>query len=370
MPHAPQAICHAILSRSRPEDFGPTLLSDFTLDTGQSVAPHLLLGPLWSLYGLDLGAGVAVFVETPPELDLSTAAFVQIDQFKHAMRVISVPLPDLPAVAALMPEPDQRIFLLSMGRCGSTLASKMLAQVPCVYSLSEPGPYLALALARHSLPEADQANLIAALTRLCFRPRSAQDRILALKFHSQVLFQADLLWAAFPTAHFVFQYRDGVSWAKSFSRFMQMMNTPLLLQGEDMTRSWMMMTSAAPFSELQALHDTTQPLHHEDLLAPSWALHMQAYLRLRAMGMPLFPLRYNALNADPMGSASALLAHCNLPAPDADRFAGVLAQDSQEGTVLARSTTTSGYTADNARRFLGVLARVAPGLDANMVLPA
>lgn len=365
-----QALCHTILARSRPEDFGPTLLADFTLDKGQPVPPQTLLGPLWSLYGLDLAAGVAVFVETPPELDLSTAAFVQLDQFKHAMRVITVALPDLPAVAALMPEPDQRIFLFSMGRCGSALASKMLAQVPGVYSLSEPGPFLALALARHDLPRHEQQNLLSALTRLLFRPRSAQDRVLALKFHSQVLFQADLVWAAFPHARFVFQYRDGLSWAKSFSRFMQMMNAPLLLQGDDTRFSWMMMTAAAPFSDLQALHDTSQPLHHEDLLAPTWAQHMQEYQRLRNLGMPVFPLRYDALNADPAGSLAALLSRCGLPPLDPDRLAEVLAHDSQEGTVLARSASPSGFTADNADRFRALLSRVAPDLDPDTVLPA
>lgn len=369
MPQPAQALCHSILSRSRPDHFGPTLLSDFTLDPAQPVPPQTLIGPLWSLYGLDLAAGVAVFVETPPDLDLSTAAFVQLDQFKHALRVITVALPDLPAVAALMPEPDQRIFLFSMGRCGSTLASKMLAQVPGVYSLSEPGPYLALALARHSLPRADQQTLLASLTRLLFRPRSPQDRILALKFHSQVLFHADLIWAAFPDARVVFQYRDGVTWAKSFSRFMQKMNVPLLLQGDATTFSWMMMTAAAPLSELQALHDTNQPLHHEDLLAPTWARHMQEFQRLRSLGMPIFPLRYDALNADPAGSLTALLSHCGLPPLNPDRLAQVLAQDSQQGTVLARSAAPSGFSAENATRFRALLSRVAPGLDPDTVLP-
>ena len=370
MPQPAQALGHTILARSRPGDFGPTLLSDFTLDSGQPVPPQTVLGPLCSLYGLDLAAGVAVFVETPPELDLTAAAFVQLDQFKHALRVITVALPDLPAVAALMPEPDQRIFLFSMGRCGSTLASRMLAQVPGVYSLSEPGPFLTLALARHTLPRQDQQNLLSALTRLLFRPRSAQDRVLALKFHSQVLFQADLIWAAFPDARFVFQYRDGVTWAKSFSRFMQMMNVPLLLQGDATTFTWMMMTAAAPFSEFQALHDTSQPLHHEDLLAPGWARHMQEYQRLRGLQMPIFPLHYNALNTDPDGSLTTLLSHCGLAPLNPDRLAQVLAQDSQEGTVLARSASPPGFTADAANRFRAVLSRVAPGLDPDTVLPA
>ena len=124
---------------------------------------------------------------------------------------------------------------------------------------------------------------------------------------------------------------------------MQMMGTPMMLKGDDLDLSWMMLTTSAPMSELSALCDTSQPLHHEDILAPGWARHIQEYQRLRALGVPFFPLRYTALNSDPHGSARALLTHCNLPLPDATAFESVLAQDSQQGTQIARANSATGF---------------------------
>jgi hypothetical protein len=96
---------------------------------------------------------------------------------------------------------------------------------------------------------------------------------------------------------------------------------------------------------------------------------MQEFQRLRSLGMPIFPLRYDALNADPAGSLTALLSHCGLPPLNPDRLAQVLAQDSQQGTVLARRAAPSGFSAENATRFRALLSRVAPGLDPDTVLP-
>ena len=200
-------------SPARAADFGPTLLSDFTLDAGRPVALDSLRDPVWSLYGLDMATGQALFVELPPGLDLSTAAFLPVLQFARALRLVRVALDDLPAVAALMPKPDQLILMFSMGCCGSTLASKILTLVPGVRSLSEPGPFLTLALDRFRSAPARQRALVTALTHLMFRPLAASDRVLALKFHSQVLFQADHFFAAFPRASCVFRYRDGLTWA-------------------------------------------------------------------------------------------------------------------------------------------------------------
>ena len=140
---------------------------------------------------------------------------------------------------------------------------------------------------------------------------------------------------------------------------MQMMGTPMMLKGDDLDLSWMMLTASAPMSELSALCDTSQPLHHEDILAPGWARHIQEYQRLRALGVPFFPLRYTALNSDPHGSARALLTHCNLPLPDATAFESVLAQDSQQGTQIARATSATGFSPDNFARFRANLTRVA-----------
>lgn len=137
-----QSISHEILSRFRANEFGPTLVSDFVVDAGTPVDARTLLDPSWSLYELDLTERKAIFVQMPLDGDLTTAAFVQVTQFHDALRLITVALDDLEAVAAFMPEPDQRVLMFSMGRCGSTLVSRVLAQVPGVCTACpSPGPF-------------------------------------------------------------------------------------------------------------------------------------------------------------------------------------------------------------------------------------
>lgn len=364
------AIAHDILARHRPHEFGPTLLSDFTLDGGTQVPAETLLNPAWSLYGLDLLADQALFVEMPPGFDLSSAAFLSIQQFAQSLRLIRLPLDDLPAVAALMPRPDDLILMFSIGRCGSTLASRFLAQVDGVLSLSEPEPFMALALARNQMPHSRQQTLIPALTRLMFRPRSPADRILALKFHSQVLFQTDHFHNAFPDATYVFQYRDALSWANSFCRFMQIMGSPRHLQGPDLEFAWQMLSASAPFADFTAQFDMTAPIFQEHVLAAGWALYLQTYLDLRRAGVPFFPLRYNELNSDPHAQATALLAHCNLTVPDLDAALTVFHSDSQEGTSIGRDAPVTGFSPADFARFQTLLAGVAPHLDPNLILPA
>jgi hypothetical protein len=309
-----------------------------------------------------------MFVALPPQVDLSGATFLPITQHANALRVATVALEDLPSIAALMPEPRQRIFLFSMGRCGTTLVSKILSLVPEVWSLSEPHAFMTLALARNQMDLAAQATLIAAVTRLMYRPRGAQQDVLALKFHSQCLFHAELFFAAFPTATFIFQYRDGEAWANSFSHFLQNLGVPLKLDRGAGAVFWQMGTATAPLALLERVLDLDTDFTHASILAPIWALQMQEFLRLRSKGVPFFPMRYNALTSDPQGTLQALLAHCHLTAPDRDRLQQVLAADSQQGTQIARGKAVTSFTAEDYRQFKLMLARFAPDMPSGLVL--
>lgn len=203
-----------------------------------------------------------------------------------------------------------------------------------------------------------------------FRPGPRHQSVLALKFHSRVLFLAELFHDAFPEAGFVFQYRDGQSWANSFSGFLQMVRVPLLLEGADLLLSWEMMTSAEPAEVMQGLFDTSKPIHHDVLLAPSWAMHMREYQRLRAMGIPILPLNYKDLNRNPAQAVQSLLDHCRLSVPDMQPLMAVFTHDSQEGTQVARGGAITRCAPENYANFRTALTRYAPDLDPDTVLLA
>ena len=65
-----------------------------------------------------------------------------------ATDVMTLPLDTLLAALADLPQPAKRIFLFSIGRCGTTLTHHILNAVPEVLALSEPRAFVTIAMAR------------------------------------------------------------------------------------------------------------------------------------------------------------------------------------------------------------------------------
>lgn len=339
----PSAKLYQITARFRARQFMPTDLSDFTTDAGIPVDAALLSDPLWSLYSLDLTGGLAVFVRLAPDTDLSRHAFIPQAQFDAAEAVATVALDDLPALSKGLPRPDTTIFLFSIGRCGTTLANHILNTAPDTCALSEPRAFVTLAMARRTLDPARAQALIAAVTRFMYR--QTQARHLAIKLHSQALYQADLFHAAFPQARFIFMYRDARGWANSFSMFLQNLGHPLLLDPEKVRAIWRIMTADAPVEDLAATLDPdAAQTAHPPLLAAGWAHNQRQYRQLVTGGVPFFPLSYTALNSDREASIRALLSHCGLADSTLAQALATFDRDSQEGTVIGRGGTAQRFT--------------------------
>jgi hypothetical protein len=120
--------------------------SDFaTHETGSIELSRVLDDPTLSLYCIDPVGRTALFVRTPPQLDLSSAPFLYQAQYTQATEAVSVPFGQLHDLATRAPIPSERLVLVqSTGRCGSTLVSQALAAAEGVVSLSEPDVYLQL----------------------------------------------------------------------------------------------------------------------------------------------------------------------------------------------------------------------------------
>jgi hypothetical protein len=128
-----------ILDRARHSSAALASVNHFTLDDGQPASAALLIEePGWTPYCLDDENRRVLFVHTPAHVDLSQAAFVYSTQFEQAQRALVVPYTALNAVTAALKAPDTMIFIYSIGRCGSTLMSRILNQLDGMYSLSEP----------------------------------------------------------------------------------------------------------------------------------------------------------------------------------------------------------------------------------------
>lgn len=367
-----RATLYEIVARHRAEEFDPARLTDFTLSPGRDVAAEIVVrDPAWSLYGINLDDDQAIFVRLSPDTDLPNAAFVHMMQFATAQQVLTLPLSALPALSLDLPRPEKIIFVFSIGRCGTTLASHMLAEVPTVYSLSEPDPFMTLALARFTLPEGEQLAMIAATTRFCYRPPAGRPATtLAIKFQSQALYQAKLFHQAFPEAKYLFLYRDATSWANSFSHFIQMVGFPAPMSAESLAFGWMKLSASAPLEILgQSIDLTATSFSHAGLLTAAWIYYIQHYQQLLANGLPFFALRYNELNRDREASTARLLAHCGLPAVDLAAALTAFDRDSQEGTSISRDHRMVDLTPAERALVAEIIASRPDSLAPDMILP-
>jgi len=102
-------------------------------------AGEILTNERISLYAFDFDTSRVVFVETASPSELSMAPFFYQAQYENAVRILTLPFDVMIGLAQSVALPDtQLLFIHSTGRCGSTLAGGLLAQVPGVTNLSEP----------------------------------------------------------------------------------------------------------------------------------------------------------------------------------------------------------------------------------------
>jgi hypothetical protein len=354
------------------------LPEDFELGPGRPVTSRLVLTePGWSLYTFDRRTGSAWFVDLPPEVDLSQAAFVYAEQKAQARRVLQVPFDALEELAEGIPPPEQVIFIFSIGRCGSTLMSRALNAVPGVWSLSEPDIYTRLAsdslfsTAPTGYTDEEVMRLVRAGTRLLFRPPPGREvRVLAVKFRSQASIQAEVFHRGMPEASCVFLYREALSWANSFYRMMRKYGIPPVLTGDRRTFCWGVVAPGQDPARIKDLLDLeAEEVPLEDALAPGWAFNMEDYLQHLQAGVPYLALRYDELTANPQGSLERLFRHCRLPLQAVEPALAAFEQDSQAGTWNARDVQVESLSEAQIAKLADLLARDPSGLKPDLRLP-
>jgi hypothetical protein len=104
-------------------------------------------------------------------------------------------------------------FIFHMSRCGSTLASQMLASLPSNIVVSEANPIDTVLQAPYWRPEASedrQARWLAAVVGALGRKRSGDERRYFIKLDCWHTLALPLFRRAFPAVPWVFLYRDPV----------------------------------------------------------------------------------------------------------------------------------------------------------------
>ena len=359
---------HPVTGRTKAFDNAYAKFADFELGAGEAVASDVVVQPGWAPYAIDAEARMVSFVRLPAGVDLHAAPFVLITEYKEAEAVIALPFEEVARLASTLADP-KIILVFSMGRCGTTLMSHVLNGPSNVAGLSEPPIFEHRPLRALSLHE-DVTGLIRNLCRLLFASRTKRDAdTLAIKFRSQALFIAGLFWKALPEARNVFMYREAVSWGNSFLQFLASLGVGAPTDIETRDFHWQMVSADMPLSALERFIPIDRPpMDAGAILAPGWTIHMEEYVRLRALGMPFIALRYNELVADREREVGRIFDHCGLSRDGIAAALKAFDHDSQEGTAIARTENPRRFTPEERASYLAALAKVPAFADPNTML--
>jgi hypothetical protein len=338
-----------IIAKRRPTPFGLVNINDFELrESGQMRrAEDILSNAHITLYALDFENGQAVFVETSREAGLSQAPFYYLTQYENALCVITVSFETMLQLAQSVSLDDSKlIFIHSMGRSGSTLASQIFAQVPGVINMSEPDALTQLVPARFMQPD-KQAEikmlLDASIRLLCKTPAQTA---WVIKGRSWIIELSDWLHELYPRTKNLYLYREAESWIKSgLSAFMdEVERTPEeLRQLEIELRGWMRL-----FTPSIARYDADQHLSLTGLTSLMWLANLERYTESHQAGIEMLAMPYPNWKLDPRRTALSMLEYCGCRPADLTAVEETLTKDSQAGSgvsqdAVKKKTTKSQY---------------------------
>ena len=364
-----QAFELTIDAKVKENAFGTVSANDFRVKAARAIDPSVVMNqPTISLYCLDPANKQAIFVDTAPNVDLLQAPFYFIAQYEAAQRLIAVPYATLHTLASKVKiDPQRIIFLYSTGRCGSTLFSHVLNQSSATVSFSEPDVFTQLVMMRTARQGTDteiRTLLHDALMVMCANAQQHGFEQWAFKFRSYVLSVSDLLYQAVPEAKLLFLYRNALTWATSFSRAFGSSDAEL---AERLAKDGCDLIPGVD----AYLKTHTESMNWIMYLAHMWVSTMQNGRSLQQQGAELACGRFEDLKVAPEAVIQSLLAHCDLPMPNPDRLAQVLAEDSQAGTVAAQNMVKPVRHLKNAElaELDRIICQYNPTLTQNTILP-
>ncbi|MEH2336805.1 sulfotransferase family protein [Nostoc sp.] len=312
-------------------------LQDFSYEIGEDIDPKTIVdNPHITLYCLDLENQQAIFVETPSDIDIYEASFLYQAQYEYAQRLIAVPYQEFHQLAANIGDSIGQIAMIySVGRCGSTLLSKLFSQVDTVLSLSEPDVFTQIVGIRN--PDGSNDDALAELIKsciylLCKPTLKGKPSFCAIKLRSFGIELADLIYRVLPDTKLIFMYRNAEDVVKScirtFVPFSAML--PIIAQNIQAYNQFI------PLLKEYARYIDFTDSNATEFYTTMWLSVMHRYLLICQQGIPTCAIRYEDLVADPKKMVTGIFNYCNLPISEVSHACKVFEKDSQSGSNFSQ----------------------------------
>jgi hypothetical protein len=188
---------------------------------------------------------------TDPFFDQSVLTALR-DPFRLLFRR-TTPMLDLATSPPVGLEPSGFIFHLS--RCGSTLVSRLLAALPSVLVMSEPGPVDSAMRTAPGAPRPDdaiRAQMLRGMVSALGQPGRSDHRHYVVKLDAWALLWLPLIRAAFPATPWALVYRDPLEILVSQSRRIGYHMIPSTLTPDELGIDGSGITSDATLAEYGA----------------------------------------------------------------------------------------------------------------------
>lgn len=362
---------YAISGRLKTHEMNYSTSADFALGDERPTSASVLLDePGWSPYCIDHATHELICVRLPSGTDLAESSFYFVTQYHRAEQLLKVPLTELAALTDALPDPPVAI-IYSMGRCGTTLASRALNESPLAWSLSEPEVFNHQSLILPPDSPVRCADLVRMLIRLIFAQRARREATtLALKLRSQSTFHMQQFIDARPDARAVFMYRDAIGWGQSVYQFLAEFDWEDDVAAENRLRRWGFFSGNGPLSDLGRYVDLGTPSTSlAAMIGAGWVHCLQTYLDRLGEGTQFLAMHYADLAAGRRTEVEKLFHHAGLGTAGLDKLDAVFDEDSQKGMSIGRREGKRRLTDDQLAELRTVLAAHPRFADPDLRLP-
>lgn len=344
---------YEIKTRSKVRPIAVAHSGDFELFNGTEFDPSLLLrSSCWSLYSIDTESDQALFVELPEETNLADAPFAYATQFEDAKSVAIVSLETFVRLSSQIRSSANLTMLYSTGRCGSTLASRILAQLPDVWSISEPDCLTNLTLSRTKVAEDRMAKLLAASR--CFICHAAGKALnVVIKPRSEQIFQLEAFSRSNPDATNVFMYRDALGYVRSMFRLVQRAtgNPQFLTDPNVHQLGWTFASAGAPDAAASPyLIEDRSAFDNLEAIVLGWVLRIGSAADASTKGVPIEFLHYRDLTDNRHETTARLLRICGVDNMHLDLGLMGFDRDAHEGSATNNSVPTLDLSEEQETR--------------------
>lgn len=284
----------------------------------------------------------AFFIETDPDIDVTSsdvASFMRVAQFKHAKKLIYLPLESFHKIADLIGRPKGKItFVNNTARCGSTVLVQMFEQAELCRCLSENDALNMISYHDRRHPKKVILRIFESVVRLLCKPhKGIEYESYILKTTAPGIFLTGMMREQFPDSKILFMYRNGIKVADSLSKACIQM--PVLRAGYLIFSK---VNSFFYFQKMLAEYLCNFPVHPQKKFPTvycccffTWAAIIRVYLDCRLNGHDIVGVKYEHLITNPIENMEIILKHCGLPSEWAEKSLQALEKDSQRNSPLS-----------------------------------